>query len=105
MDPKSYEQFGLGEEQVGEAAAYLKEGITVRISFYQGEPLSLELPMKMEFTIEETGPDIRGDSATNIWKTAALDNGLVIKVPLFIKTGEKILVDTRTGEYLQKIAQ
>lgn len=100
MDPKNFEQFELAEDKIGDEAGFLKEGMTVRISFYEGKPLSLELPLKMEFTVAETGPDIRGDSATNIWKTATLENGLEIKVPLFVKVGDRIEVDTRTKGYL-----
>jgi len=102
MDPKTYEQFELSGEKIGEAAAYLKEGIIVKVSFYEGEPLSVELPIKMEFKIKETGPGVKGDSATNIWKQAVLDNGFKIKVPLFIEEGDLIEVDTRTGEYLAR---
>jgi elongation factor P len=84
MDPKTFEQFELKGEQIGSAESFLKEGMAVQISFYEGEPLAIELPIKMEFKIKETGPGVRGDSATNIWKPAVLDNGLKIKVPLFI---------------------
>jgi elongation factor P len=67
------------------------------------KPLAIELPQKMEFTVVETGPGVKGNSATNIFKSAILDSGLKIKTPLFVEEGEKILVDTRTGEYLERV--
>lgn len=103
MDPTTFEQFELSAERIGEQASYLKEEMTVKIMFYQDEPLGLELPIKMEFTVAETEPGYRGNSATNIFKDAVLENGIKVKVPLFVNIGDKIIVDTRTGEYVQRI--
>lgn len=103
MNNVSFEQFAISEDKISEAAPFLKEGITVKILFYQDEPLTLELPIKMEFTIAQTNPGVRGNSAVNIFKEATLENGLRIKVPLFIETGDAVLVDTRTGEYIERI--
>lgn len=103
MDPQTFEQVELSAEKIEEAASYLQEGMMVKILFYQDEPLTLELPIKMEFDVAETEPGIRGNSATNIFKDAILSNGLKIKVPLFVKLGDRILVDTRTGEYEERV--
>ncbi|MFZ5366270.1 MAG: elongation factor P [Patescibacteria group bacterium] len=103
MDPKSFEQFSVSGEVIGEQGKFLQEGASVDVLFWEDKPLSIELPAKMEFTVAETGPGIKGDSATNIFKPAVLDNGLKLKVPLFINQGEKILVDTRTGEYVERV--
>lgn len=103
MDPLSFEQFELSSDQIGEFASFLKEGMKVKVLFYQNEPLTIELPIKLDFTVVETGPGIRGDSATNIFKDAILETGAKIKVPLFVKVGDRVLVDTRTGEYQERI--
>ena len=99
MDPVTFEQFTVDEEVLGEKAKFLKEGEVYSVLFYEGAPLSFKLPTFLEFNVKETGPNTRGDSATNIYKKAVLENGLVVSVPLFIKTGEKVKIDTRTGEY------
>jgi len=103
MDRVSFEQFELTEDGVGEAAPFLKEGMEVKILFWQGIPLSVELPIKMGFKVKDTGPVIRGNSAVNIYKEAILENGLKLKVPLFIKVDDTILVDTRTGVYVERV--
>lgn len=103
MDPNSFEQMEFFGENIGEQGVFLKEGMMVKILFWQGEPLGLELPIKMEFEVSETEPGYRGNSATNIFKDAILENGLKVRVPLFVKTGDKVLVDTRTGEYVERI--
>lgn len=103
MEPKTYEQVSLKREILEEQAKFLAEGTLVDILFYEDTPLSLELPPKLEFMVFETGPGVKGNSATNIYKSATLQNGLTIKVPLFVKSGEKIMVDTRTGEYAERV--
>lgn len=105
MEPNTFEQFELPAGKIGEQAAYLKDGISVKVLFYQDEPLTIELPIKMEFTVAETEPGYRGNSATNIFKDAILENGVKIKVPLFVNMGEKIIVDTRTNEYVQRVGK
>jgi elongation factor P len=103
MDPLSFEQFELAEEKIGQAAPFLKEGMIIKILFYQEEPLATELPIKMEFTVSETDAGFRGNSATNIFKDALLENGLKVRVPLFVKIGDRVLIDTRTSEYVERI--
>lgn len=99
MDPDRFDQFKLKKELLGEKTRFLKEGAVYSVSFSEEEPLSFELPVFVELEIKETGPDLKGNSATNIFKKAVLENDLVVSVPLFIKVGEKVKVDTRTGEY------
>jgi elongation factor P len=103
MDPNDYEQVSLSEAVLAENAKYLKEGITVNILFWDERPLWVELPPKMEFTVAETDPGIKGNSAANMYKSAVLDNGVTVRVPLFIETGEKIMVDTRDGSYAERV--
>lgn len=101
MDPKSFEQVSIPLRLVPDYL-YLKEGESFNVSFLRGEPLSVQLPPKMVFKVAETAPGVKGNSATNVFKEAILENGAKTKVPLFINTGEMIRVDTRTGEYCEK---
>lgn len=101
MDPQSYEQVNMALTLVPEHI-YLKEGETFAVSFLEGEPLSVAFPPKMVFRVTETAPGAKGNSATNVFKEAILENGLRTKVPLFISTGELIRVDTRDGSYAEK---
>jgi elongation factor P len=103
MDPKSFEQFSIPTKLLGEQEIFLKEGAQVEILFVEGEPVLVELAPKMRFKVKETGPGVKGDSATNIFKPAELENGIKIKVPLFVETGEEIWVDTRKGEYVERV--
>lgn len=103
MNPQTFEQLSI-PLKVLEGHRYLKEGLNFLISFLDDEPLSLLLPPKMEFIIAETGPSLRGNSATNIFKEAMLENGVKTKVPLFINTGDTVRVDTRTGTYSEKVS-
>ena len=99
MDPENFSQFKIEKDFLEGQERFLKEGEIYRILFLEGKPLSLRLPTFLEFKVKETGPNVRGDSATNIFKKAVLENGMVVSVPLFVKVGEKIKIDTRTGEY------
>ena len=101
MDPETYEQVSIPIKIVPEHV-YLKDGETFNVSFIAGEPLTVLLPPKMTFQVTETAPGAKGNSATNVFKEAILENGLKTKVPLFINTGEMIRVDTRTGAYSEK---
>ena len=99
MDQTTYDQFFLTTDQLGEQAKYLKEGTEVQVLNYEGRPVTVQIPKKIEYTVVEAPDAVRGDTATSTSKTVKLDNGLEIKVPMFIKQGEKILVNTDTGEY------
>ena len=101
MDSATYEQVSIPIKIVPEHI-YLKEGETFVVSFLNSEPLTVLLPPKMTFKVTETAPGAKGNSATNVFKEAILENGMKTKVPLFINTGEMIRVDTRTGAYSEK---
>jgi elongation factor P len=100
MDTQDYEQPRIPNAVVGGAADYLLEEQTVTIAFNDGTPLYIDLPAAVELTIRQTDPGVQGDRSTGGTKPATLETGATIQVPLFITTGEKIKVDTRTGTYL-----
>lgn len=102
MDSKSYEQSALSEDSLGESRFYLIENHEYSILFFEGKAISLDLPASVVLKIVESEPAIKGDSVTNIQKTAKLETGLEIKVPLFIKEGDQVKVDTRTGLYIER---
>ncbi|AXK32395.1 elongation factor P [Streptomyces armeniacus] len=103
MDMDTYDQIHIPREVVGDTANYLVEGFEATVAMYQGNPLSVELPAAVELTIEHTEPGVQGDRSTGGSKPARLETGYEIGVPLFITTGEKIKVDTRSGEYLGRV--
>ncbi|MDA8197852.1 MAG: elongation factor P [Thermaerobacter sp.] len=100
MDTESFEQIGLSADQVGDGVKYLKENMTCYIVLYREAPISVELPNSVELAVTETDPGLRGDTASGGNKPATTETGAVVKVPLFIETGDRIMVDTRTGQYL-----
>jgi elongation factor P len=102
MDPKSYEQYEITKEMLGDNTNYLVDGMQVSILFYQGKAVSVELPNSVILEIVETEPAVKGDTATNATKKAKLQTGHVVHVPLFMKEGEKVKVDTRSGEYIER---
>lgn len=102
MNPQTFEQISIPIKLIGSDTYYLKEGENVNVSFLGDEPLSINLPPKMVFTVVDTPPGVKGNSATNVFKDAILENGLTVKVPPFIKNGEKVRVDTRTNTYTEK---
>ncbi len=102
MNPTTFEQVSVLLKVIGTDTYYLKEGESYNLSFLGDEALSINLPPKMVFVVEETPPGVKGNSATNVFKEAKLENGLIVKVPMFINIGEKVRVDTRTGAYTEK---
>ena len=102
MNPLDFEQISIPLKTVGSDVRYLKEGETFIVSFLGEEALSVMLPPKMVFTVIETAPGVKGNSATNVFKDAVVENGITVKVPPFIKVGDKVRVDTRTGAYTEK---
>ncbi len=102
MDPESYEQFEINEDLVGEQGKFLKEGTEVDLKFYDDEALSVALPLKMKFKITQTEPGFKGNSVTNLYKDAVLETGAHLKIPLFVEEGEEIVVNTETGEYVER---
>lgn len=102
MNPATYEQVEIPLRILGKDALFLKEGEEVTVLFWEAKPLSLELPPKVVLRVIETDPGVKGNSVANIYKPAVLENGLRLKVPLFVNAGDKIRVDTRTGEYIER---
>ncbi|MFN8522159.1 MAG: elongation factor P [Chloroflexota bacterium] len=103
MDQQSYDQIALTPDQLGDAINYLKDGLVLQVSFYEEEPVAVDLPITVELQIVETDPGFRGDTATGGTKPAKLETGLIVQVPLFVNQGEIIKVDTRSGEYLERV--
>lgn len=103
MDSTTYEQFSLTRTQLGEAAYYLKENLELRGLFYEGKIVRVELPITVELKVVATMPGVRGDTASGGEKPATLETGLQVKVPLFVKEGDIVKVDTRTGEYVERV--
>jgi elongation factor P len=103
MDMETYEQMPISGEVVAEAEDFLKEGITVDISLYEGKPVGVEPPVFVELAVTETTPGVKGDTASGGSKPATLETGLVVNVPLFVETGNVIKVDSRSGEYVERV--
>lgn len=103
MDPETFEQIPLEKASVEEAILYLKENDPATIYFYQEKPFKVEPPNFVELEVAETEPGVRGNTATNATKPATMETGAEIQVPLFVNVGEKIKIDTRTGEYLSRV--
>jgi elongation factor P len=103
MDNETYEQIPLNKEQVEDAIMYIKPNDTAIIKFYKGEAFSVEAQNFVELEVTHTEPGFKGDTATGATKPATLETGIVINVPLFINTGDRIRVDTRTGEYMERL--
>jgi elongation factor P len=104
MDMETYEQVSVSEDEVGDARLYLKENTEVDMLYIDGTPTSVELPNFVELVIAKTDPGVRGDTAQGGSKPAKLETGAVVQVPLFLNEGDVVKVDTRTGEYLGRVA-
>ena len=102
MDPKTFEQVTVAAEVLGSQALFLKGGEEIGVFFWEQEVLDVDLPPKVTLKIVEADPGVKGDSAANMYKTARLENGLTVKVPLFVDAGELVRVDTRSGEYVER---
>jgi elongation factor P len=105
MDVDNFDQIELSEEQVGDSKEYLKENDEVGIVQYRGDVIGLELPAAVNLTVSQTDPGMRGDTAQGGTKPAVLETGAVVQVPLFIEIGDVVKVDTRSGEYLERVTQ
>ena len=103
MDQESYDQSHVSPSALGEAADYLIESAVAIIATYQGDIVSVEIPASVELVIAETEPGVQGDRVSGATKPATLETGKVIKVPLFVNTGDKVKVDTRTGDYITRV--
>jgi elongation factor P len=102
MDPETFDQLPLNESQLNGALKFVKENDMVRILSYKGSVFGVEPPNFVELEVTETEPGVKGDTATNVTKPATLETGATINVPLFINQGDKIRIDTRTGEYMER---
>ena len=100
MDPETYDMTPLNRDVLGDGFKFVKENTVCKLVSYKGSVFTVEVPNFMDLEVTETEPGVKGDTATNVTKKATLETGAVIQVPLFINEGEKIQVDTRTGEYL-----
>lgn len=103
MDTETYEQMTLNEDHIGDALGYLKENVETKVLLHNGKPIGVEVPMFMELEIIETDPGVKGNTVSGGSKPAKLETGVVIQVPLFVNTGEIVKVDTRTGEYIERV--
>src|SRR5690242_11132193 len=101
-DPEDYETVTLSPELIGEAKSYLVENAPVTVTFVEDKAVSIELPSSVVLTVLDAPEGIRGDSANNVQKPVTMETGITIQAPLFIKTGEKIKIDTRTGKYMER---
>lgn len=103
MDVETYDQFGLNEEAIGDALKFVKENEMVKMLSHNGQVFAIEPPLFVELEITETEPGFKGDTATGATKPATVETGATVLVPLFVETGDKISIDTRTGEYLKRV--
>ena len=103
MDNESFEQFELSLEDIGESAAqFLKDGTDVSVLYFEGRPVTIQLPIKMEFKVVTAPPSVKGNSAGNVNKQVEIETGALINVPLFINEGDMIRINTETGEYVER---
>lgn len=102
MDVDNYEQIALDEDTIGDTLKFVKENEMVKICSHQGKVFSVEAPLNVELQITETEPGVKGDTATGATKPATVETGATVLVPLFINQGDKIKIDTRTGDYLSR---
>lgn len=103
MDTETYEQLPFSKEMLGEADKFLKEGMVCKVMFHNESVIGIEPPIFVELEIVECEPGVKGDTAQNATKIAVVETGAAVKVPLFVNQGEMIKVDTRTGEYMERV--
>jgi len=103
MDVERYDQFPLGQEMLGDDAQYLVEGTVITGRYHEGKLVGVEIPSFVELRVVETEPGVRGDTVSNVEKPATLESGAIISVPLFVKRGDVLKVDTRDGSYVERI--
>jgi len=105
MDTTNYEQVSLNEGQLGDSINYLKENMEIKILYYKGQPINIDIPMFVELAISRTDPGVRGDTASGGSKPATLETGAVIKIPFYLNEGDIVKVDTRTGTFIERVKQ
>lgn len=104
MDNTNYEQFNLHLDEIGESARFLKDGTDVDVLYFENKPVSISLPIKMEFKVVSAPPGVKGNSAGNVNKQVELETGAVLNVPMFINEGDIIRINTDTGEYVERVS-
>ncbi|MFN8406962.1 MAG: elongation factor P [Sphingobacteriaceae bacterium] len=105
MDNNTYEQFNIPKFLFGDAAKFLKEGMNVIVAFESDEPIMAQMPSSVELEVTYTEPAVKGDTSSGAQKSATVETGIEIRVPLFVNQGDKIRVDTRTGDYIERVKQ
>jgi elongation factor P len=103
MDNNTFEQYSIPKFLFGDAARFIKEGMNVIVAFESEEPIMAQAPTSVELEITYTEPAVKGDTSTNAMKNATVETGVEIRVPLFINQGDKVKVDTRTGDYIERV--
>ena len=103
MDPETYEQPAIPASLIGDYAGFLKERMEVKLTFYQNEPLDIELPTSVDLKVVQADVAVRGDTATGVTKKVVVETGASVDVPSFVKEGDTIRVDTRTGDYVTRV--
>ncbi len=103
MDNETFEQLPMTAEQIGDGLKFLKDNMVCRVLSYKGDIFGIELPYFVELLVTEAEPGVKGDTAQNATKNATLETGAVLRVPLFVNTGDVIRVDTRTGDYMERV--
>ncbi len=103
MDQETYDQIPLSQDQLGEALKFVMENMTVKILSYKGNVFAVEPPTFVEMKVIATEPGVKGNTATNVTKPATVESGAVITVPMFVNEGDTIRIDTRTGEYMERV--
>jgi len=102
MDNENYDQISISQEQIGDGAKWLLENMNLQVLFFKGNIIGLEFPNFVELLVTETEPGIKGDTATGATKNATLETGAVVQAPLFIEEGDRLRIDTRTGQYMER---
>lgn len=102
MDNETYEQYSLPIDQLGGKERFMKDGIDVLVMHFEGKPMTVELPIKVELAVTSAPPGVRGNSAGNVMKTAELETGAIISVPMFVESGDVIRINTETEEYVER---
>ncbi len=105
MDTSSYEQISMSEKQLGDSVNYLKENMEIKVLYFKGQPINIDIPMFVELKIARTDPGVRGDTASGGSKPATLETGAVVKVPFYLNEGDVVKVDTRSGIFIERVKQ
>lgn len=103
MDNSNYEQFDIPKDVIGDKINYLKEGTEIDVLYFEGKPVSIDLPIKVELKVTSAPPGIKGDSSSNVTKSVTVETGAQLNVPLFIKEDDVIRINTETGEYVERV--